>query len=181
MTPLHAQPTVTTPLRCPTAVVTVQQHVDHCARTTGLTKRGNAHLSENVVAVVAVVAVDAIFSQDGCFCQQATGINWQTRPSTPKRRPKNAALSSEKTCHHRASQPCEARKSSVKFSKRKLREAKLQPEASTEHASPVNEERRATLQDSSLPQRRKCVQFVQTPSTDAEHVSKDLMTSATKR
>ena len=36
---------------------------------------------------------------------------------------------------------------------------------------PSTTERRATLQDSSLPQRGKCVQFVQTPSTDAEHVS----------
>ena len=48
---MHAQPTFTTPLRCFTAVVAMHRHVDHWARTKGLTKERNARLSEPVVVV----------------------------------------------------------------------------------------------------------------------------------
>ena len=37
--PVHAQPTVTATLRCSTVVIAMHRHVDHWARTKGLTKK----------------------------------------------------------------------------------------------------------------------------------------------
>ena len=59
----------------------------------------------------------------------------------------------------------------VQWSKCELRGAKLQPEASTGHSSPFKPKGEETHQDSSLPHRRKCVKYVHSQSTDAEHVS----------
>ena len=59
----------------------------------------------------------------------------------------------------------------VQVSKCELREAKLQPEASTGHSSPLKPNGEETHQDSSLPHRRKCVKYVHSQSTDVEHVS----------
>ena len=51
----------------------------------------------------------------------------------------------------------------VQYSKCEQRGAKLHSEASTGHSSPFNRKEKKRCQDSSLPQRRKCVQFVQKP------------------
>ena len=59
----------------------------------------------------------------------------------------------------------------VQFSKCELRGEKLQPEASTGHSSPFKPKGEETHQDSSLQPRRKCVKYVHSQSTDAEHVS----------
>ena len=59
----------------------------------------------------------------------------------------------------------------VQYSKCEQRGAKLHPEASTGHSSPFNRMEKKRCQDLSLPQRRKCVKYVHSQSTDAEHVS----------
>ena len=51
-------------------------------------------------------------------------------------------------------------------------QSKTATKASTVHTSPFKPNGEETLQDSSLPQRRKCVKYVQShQSTDAEHIS----------
>ena len=52
--PVDEQPTVTTPLRCPSFVVAMQRHVNHCAQTSDHTKKGNTNLSSLVVVVVCL-------------------------------------------------------------------------------------------------------------------------------
>ena len=59
--PVHAQPTVTTPLRCPTAAVAMHRHVDHWARTKGLTKK-ETHSCLNLLLLF-----QALFSTS-CVC-----------------------------------------------------------------------------------------------------------------
>ena len=79
------------------------------------------------------------------------------RASTPKRRPKNATLSSEKNpVHHHATQPRETRKSSPVFPTLNRAE-QTATEASAGHTSPLKPNGEATHQETSLPSRRNSV------------------------
>ena len=63
--PVHAQPTVTTPLRCPSFVVAMHRHVDHWASTIDHATKGNTNLSSLVVVVVAVFVFVSLFQAPG--------------------------------------------------------------------------------------------------------------------
>ena len=53
--PVHAQPTVTTPLRCPSFVVAMQRHVNHWAQQKVTQKEETQTCRACVVVVVIVV------------------------------------------------------------------------------------------------------------------------------
>ena len=93
------------------------------------------------------------------------------RGSTPKRRPKKAVKIRQKIHAIIISASHVKLEKIVHWSKCDLRGAKLHPEASTGHSSPFKMNGEETHQDSSLPNRRKCVKYVHSQSTDAEHVS----------
>ena len=93
------------------------------------------------------------------------------RASTPKRRP-TKAVKIRQNIHTIITVVSHVKlEKIVQVSKCELHEAKLQPEASTGHSSPFKPNGKETHQDSSLPHRRKCVKYVHSQSTDAEHVS----------
>ena len=117
-----------------------------------------------VVCLLCVVCDDVfvVWLLCGCCCG---GMNWQPGASTPKRRSKNAVKIRRKIHAIITGVSHVELEKDVQFSKCELRGAKLHPEASTGHSSPFKPNGEETLsglekkhfQDSSLPQRRKCV------------------------
>ena len=112
-----------------------------------------------------------------CCSEAATSVCMSTAPqsligraSTPKRRPKEAEKIRRKK-HASTGVSHVKLEKIVQFSKCELRGAKLQPKASTGHSAPFKPNGEETHQDSSLPHRRKCVKYVHSQSTEAEHVS----------
>ena len=78
------------------------------------------------------------------------------RASTPKSRPKTCRAEQRKTIHHHATQPKKLVERSPVFPNAN-RASQTVTEASTANTSPFKPNGEATLQETSLPPRRKCV------------------------
>ena len=89
-------------------------------------------------------------------CMSTAPQSLNGRASTPKSRPKKCRAEQRKTIRHHATQPMKLVERSPVFPNANRAE-QTATEASTGHTSPFKPNGEATLQETSLPPRRKCV------------------------